>query len=147
MSEELATCQQLADGQGIKLKSFVFPGNNKGNLSTVKEYGFICYRLDRKIHIGNPFLDSFGLCAIPGGIFWEITPGWKVRDWTRIVEKCLDLALQKNMVLHLWFHPSCDEINIKQVFPEVMEYIKSRRNEIWVATMSDLAEYFLLEGK
>jgi peptidoglycan/xylan/chitin deacetylase (PgdA/CDA1 family) len=140
---ELTACQQLAAEWGIELKSFVFPANFKGNLPILKEYGFEGYRLDTICHIGIPVLDEVGLCAIPGGIFWEIPPGWKVMEYERTIQRCVELALEKNLVLHLWFHPSCNEVNINQTFPAFLEYIKTKRSEIWVVTMRELADFFL----
>lgn len=143
LGAEINICKQLAAKWGIELKSFVFPANIKGNISILKEYGFESYRLDTVCHIGVPVLDEFGLCAMPGGIFWELPPGCKVKDFERTIQRCVELALKKNLVLHLWFHPSCNEVNISQIFPDFLENIKTKHSEIWVVTMKELADFFL----
>jgi peptidoglycan/xylan/chitin deacetylase (PgdA/CDA1 family) len=140
---ELIACQQLATEFGIELKSFVFPANYLGNISTLKELGFENYRSPLSYHLSVPVLDKVGLCVIPGGVFWEKPIHWKVMEWESAIQHCVDLAIEKNLVLHLWFHPSCDEVNINQVFPFLLEYINARRNEIWAVTMKELSNRFL----
>jgi peptidoglycan/xylan/chitin deacetylase (PgdA/CDA1 family) len=140
---ELTTCKQLANEFGLELKSFVFPGNFSGNFHVLKELGFENYRSTIQVQLGVPLLDKVGLCVIPGGIFWEIMPGWEIIDWELAIQHCIDLAIKKNLVLHLWFHPSCDEVNIKEIFPYILEYIKARRKNIWVVTMKELSDRFL----
>lgn len=143
MKAELTTCQQIAIAWGIELKSFVFPGNFMGNLSVLREQGFKCYRLTTNCHLGVPVLDKVGLCAIPGGILWEIPSSWKVNEWERVLQHCVGLALKDNLVMHLWFHPSCNEVNVKETFPELLEYINMKRSEIWIVTMKELADFYL----
>jgi hypothetical protein len=143
LSSELSVCQNLAAKSGINLKSFVFPGNFAGNYSILKDCGFTNYRSQLQVNLGVPALDRVGLCAIPGGIFWEIEPGWRVKEWVHVLQHCVDLALQKNLVFHLWFHPSCEDVNIRQVFPDVLAYIHERREELWMVTMKELSERFL----
>lgn len=140
---ELTTCRQLAAEWGIDLKSFVFPANIGGNIAILKEQSFEAYRLDTVCHMGIPTIDDFGLCAIPGGIFWEVPNGWKLNEWERVTKRFVDLALDKNLVLHLWFHPSCEEANINQTFPNLLEYVNTKRSEIWVVTMRDLANFII----
>ncbi len=140
---ELTLCQQLAAEMGLELKSFVFPGNYPGNISILKELGFINYRSQLQAHLGVPILDKEGLCVIPGGIFWELPSDWKAEQWKSVIQHCVELAIKDNLLLHLWFHPSCDDINITETFPSFLEYISVRRNEIWVLTMEEIANYIL----
>lgn len=140
LKAELIACQELARDWCINLKSFVFPGNLPGNLQTLLETGIECYRLPSHYQLSTPSIDEFGLCAIPGGMQWEMTRGWTAQDWMKIIRSCLERALETNKMLHLWFHPSCDPIHVNTIFPNLLKEVQSRRSDIWVGTMGEVAE-------
>jgi peptidoglycan/xylan/chitin deacetylase (PgdA/CDA1 family) len=141
---ELDECQRLAGEWGIRLKSFVFPGNLVGNLLSLKKHGFTSYRWHGKYELNVPRRDELGLWQIPGGVLWEKPAHWPVNGWVKAMQKCVDRALKTNAVLHFWFHPSCDPVNREAVFPRTLEYIASHRGDWSGVTMGGLAEQLAL---
>jgi hypothetical protein len=140
MDSELAECQRLATELRIRLKSFVFPANLAGNLMSLKKHGFSAYRCHNGYELDVPGRDELGLWQIPGGVLWEKPEGWPVDAWIKALEKCVDKALETGTVLHFWFHPSCDPVNVEKVFPASLNYLASRRNDLWVTTMAGLVD-------
>jgi len=53
---------------------------------------------------------------------------------------CVEKALETGTVLQLWFHPSCDPVNVETVFPAVLNYLASHRSDLWVTTMAGLVD-------
>lgn len=140
MDAELAECQRLAGKWGIRLKSFVFPGNLAGNLPVLKKRGFVAYRWHGRYELDVPLQDEFGLWQIPGGVGWEKPEGWPVKTWIGALHRCVDRALETGTVLHLWFHPSCETVNIEMVFPSILKYVSSQCAHFRIITMGSLAE-------
>lgn len=141
MEAELAECQRLAGEWGIQLKSFVFPGNLVGNLAVLKRHGFTAYRWHGRYELDVPQRDEFGLWRIPGGVLWEKPEGWPVRAWIGALRRCVDRALETGTVLHLWFHPSCETVDVEEVFPAVLEYVAFHRRDLWVTTMGGVVDW------
>jgi hypothetical protein len=141
MDAELAECLHLAGEWGIRLKSFVFPGNIIGNLASLKKLRFTAYRGHGKYELDVPQRDEFGLWRIPGGVCWEKPEGWPLKAWIGALQRCVDRALETGTVLALWFHPSCETVNIEFVFPSLLEYISSQRTHLRILTMGSLAEH------
>jgi len=144
MDAELAECQRLAAEWRIKLKSFVFPGHMPGNFASLKRHGFIAYRWHSGYELDVPRKDDLGLWQIPGGVCWEKPDGWPVDSWIRALQRCVDKAIETETVLHFWFHPSCDQVNVEAVFPSTLEYIETHRNNLWVTTMSGFVDSLAL---
>lgn len=140
MDSELNACQQAAAGWDVDLKSFVYPGNLVGNVGSLKKHGFSAYRWHGGYELDVPRQDEFGLWRIPGGICWEVPPGWSVHAWIGALQRCVDRALETGTVLHLWFHPSCEPINVTIVFSAVQKYAVSRSHEMLIATMGGLPD-------
>lgn len=138
MGAELTECQRLAGEWGIQLKSFVFPGNLVGNLPSLKKHGFTSYRWHGRYELDVPQRDEFGLWRIPGGVCWEKPAGWPVKAWIRALCRCVDRALETSMVLHLWFHPSCEPLDVEEVFPAVLDYIAAHHDDLWTPTIGEL---------
>ena len=138
---ELQKCQEIAREWDLELKSFVFPGNLVGNLASLARHGFAAYRIDLPYHLGYPWKDSFGLWQIPGGLCWEKPGGWPVDAWIGVLRRCVDRALETGTVLHLWFHPSCDPINVETIFPVLLDYVAAHRKDLWVTTMAGLVNW------
>jgi hypothetical protein len=87
-----------------------------------------------------PRRDEFGLWQIPGGVCWEKPEGWPADAWIKALENCVDKALETGTVLQLWFHPSCDPVNVEKVFPALLNYLAPRRSDLWVTTMGGLVD-------
>lgn len=141
LESELAECCRVALKQGITLKSIVFPGCKFGNFGVLQKMGFKAYRWHNNFELGIPQLDTSGLWRIPGGVFWEKPDNWSPAAWISATRLCIDRAIETKTLMHFWFHPSCAKINILQTFPNLLEYVKKRRDDIWVVTMGELAEY------
>ncbi len=138
MDAELAECLRLARRWGIELRSFVFPGNFVGNLASLRKYGFTAYRWHGRHQLGMPQRDEHGLWRIPGGVYWEKLEGWSTAAWVRALRRCIDRALETGTMLHLWFHPSCERVNVEEVFPATLEYAALHRDRLQILTMGDL---------
>jgi hypothetical protein len=140
MDAELAECQRLASQWEIALQSFVFPGNVVGNFADLKRNGFTAYRWHGGYELDVPQQDALGLWQIPCGVLWEKPAQWPLGAWVKAMQKCADRALETGTVLHFWFHPSCDLMNVEAVFGRTLEYVASHRGDWWVTTMGGLSE-------
>ncbi len=138
---ELSKCQQIARQAGQQLTSVVFPANLSGNLASLKRCGFKAYRWHGRYELDVPRRDGHGLWQIPGGLCWEKRAAWPTRAWLDVLRLCLDRALQTGTVLHLWFHPSCDPLNIETVFPLTLDTLAHYRNKVWVTTMAGMVSW------
>jgi hypothetical protein len=94
-----------------------------------------------------PRRDGLGLWRIPGGISWEKPGRWPVDAWIRALKRCVDGAIETKTLLHLWFHPSCDPINLQVVFPSLVQYISSRQADLWATTMAGLVAWLTSDGE
>jgi hypothetical protein len=140
MEAELAACQRLARKRGICLTSFVFPANLAGNYASLKKAGFTNYRFHSRYHLGFPEQDVVGLWRIPGGVQWEKPEGWPVKAWISAMQRCVDCVLETGTLLHFWFHPSCESVNVELVFPAVLETIYGLRDKLWITTMGEVLQ-------
>jgi hypothetical protein len=140
MDAELSECRRAAEAWGIQLRSFVFPGNLPGNYASLARHGFTCYRRHGRYHLDVPRQDQYGLWQIPGGICWEKPPAWPAKAWVQALVRSLDRAMESGTLLHLWFHPSCERLNVEVIFPSVLEKVADRRGDLFVSTMAGLAD-------
>jgi hypothetical protein len=140
MDSELDQCQRLATSLGIKLRSFVFPTNLAGNFISLKKHGIIAYRWHNGYELDVPRRDELGLWQIPGGVLLEKPDGWPVDAWIKALQGCVEKALETGTVLQLWFHPSCDPVNVEKVFPALLKDLSAHRSDLWVTTMAGLVD-------
>jgi hypothetical protein len=135
-ASELAACVAVARQQHVNLASFVFPRNQVGHLSLLREYGFSCYRgpepawyegsnwpspLRRLAHLSEvltaaeppvvlPKREKDGLYNIPGSMIYFPMHGLRkhipVELRVRRARKGLDAAAREKRIFHLWFHPT-----------------------------------------
>jgi peptidoglycan/xylan/chitin deacetylase (PgdA/CDA1 family) len=147
---ELETCRALAKSKGIRLRSFVFPGGTSGNYESLKEKGFLCYRKPMKDHIDLPYIDSFGLVAIPSSLGLDKDPyGWSKEFHLKMIGKFLEKTMKYKLVCHFWFHPSMDAWYLDNVMPEVLKMVGEFRDngKLRVMTMGALADEFSSKSK
>lgn len=140
---ELDACMRLAENKSVCLKSMVFPGGTFGNFESLKERGFLCYRKPMRYRIDLPYIDQYGLVAIPSSLGLDRDPyGWSKEFHLRMVRKFLEKTVKYNLVCHFWFHPSMDQWYLDNVMPELIEMIAEFKhaNAIRSITMADLAE-------
>jgi len=147
MDSELAECKRVAEAWGIAFKSFVFPGNLVGNRASLKRYGFAAYRWHSGYELDVPRQDKLGLWQIPGGVCWEKPEGWPVDAWIGALWRCVDRALETRTVLHFWFHPSCEPINMEAVFPALLDHVAAQRSDLWLTTMAGLVDWLTSVGE
>ena len=147
VESKLQKCQEVAQVWGLELKSFVFPGNLPGNFVSLKRHGFTAYRWHNRYELDVPRQDDLGLWQVPGGLCWEKPEGWPVDTWIGALRRCVDRALETGTVLHFWFHPSCDPINVGTVFPAMLDYVAAHRSDLWVMTMGGLVDWLTSIGE
>ena len=129
--------------ENIDLKSMVFPGGTFGNFETLKDNGFICYRKPLKYHLDIPYIDKYGLVAIPSSLGLDRDPyGWSKEFHLKMIRNYLKKAEKYKLVCHFWFHPSLDSWYLENVMPEMVKMVAEYRNagKIEVLTMRQVAE-------
>jgi hypothetical protein len=141
-ASELRRCQQAASRFGIALRSFVFPGNLSGNHARLHEGGFAAYRHRSGWELDAPHRDAHGLWRIPEGLSLEKPfRSWSAGQQVWTVQRYIDVAIERGLVCGLWFHPETEPCNVDDVFPAVFAYLASRRCDVWVGTMGELAQW------
>ncbi len=138
---ELMKCRRIAEQAGLSLTSMVFPANLAGNFPSLKRCGFNAYRWHDRYELDVPRRDAYGLWQIPGGMCWEKRAAWPSGAWLDVLKRCLERALQTGTVLHLWFHPSCDPLNVAAIFPATLQIIADYRDRLWVTTMAGMVNW------
>ena len=135
---ELSMTLDAARARGLAIETVVFPGNRAGNFTALRDAGITGYRLHGRAHLDVPRRDALGLVSIPGGLCWEKSAGWPVRSWVAALCRAVDAAVESGTLLHLWFHPSCEPVNVDEVFPAVLDHVASAGDALWHATMRDV---------
>ncbi len=133
---EIVESIKVAEEQGIKLKSFVFPRNEIGYLDVLKKYGFSSYRgvepnwyedrkVSEKVRRGFrlfdviraaapptvlPEKDETGMWNIAGSAMYFPMHGFRrhIPVSTRVKRtiKGINAAVAKKEIFHFWFHPT-----------------------------------------
>ena len=127
---ELEESLRIANQEGLKLDSVVFPRNDIGHLELIFQHGFKCYRkgiIEQSKLYANKYyrvLDEFNilkksekilknknqtLLALPSGCFLNWPSGSRrfVPDYVTIKrwDNLLSTAARNNSQAHMWFHP------------------------------------------
>lgn len=145
-SSELDAFIKLTSAKGISCKSMVFPGGTAGNYKILKEKGFICYRKPMKYHLDIPYIDSYGLVAIPSSLGLDKDPyEWSKEFHLTMIKKFLKNAVKYKLVCHFWFHPSLHPWYLEKVLPDLIELVSDLKEtgKVEVLTMGKLAEQIL----
>ncbi|MBO3799314.1 MAG: polysaccharide deacetylase family protein [Thermoproteota archaeon] len=140
-SQILRTISLLPPGAGRE--TFIFPWNREEHFNILNELGFIAYRgRDRKLAYPSK---NNGL--------WNIHPLFYLSEknytYSSVLKALLDLAISKEAVFHLWFHPWNLEKNgnasryVKDTLRPLLEYadFKRRKGKLWICTLGDIANY------
>jgi peptidoglycan/xylan/chitin deacetylase (PgdA/CDA1 family) len=146
LNSELLQCIDLAEKKSLKLKSMVFPGGTCGNFEILKNNNFTCYRVPMNNHIDLPYIDKYGLVAIPSSLCMEKDNYGRSKDsHLKIIRAFLKKTIKHKLVCHFWFHPSMDNWYLENIMPDIFKIIEELRDEgkLTVMTMGDLAENFL----
>jgi len=140
---EIEECQKCAQKYGIKLESFVHPGQAIGNLNTLKGLGFNSFRTDDENVLGYPEKHTNGLWEIKSTMELTFRKEWSVNYHIYRYKSVIERALKHNRVCCYWFHPSIDYIFVEKVIPALFEFINSKRKELLVTTTKDYANQLL----
>lgn len=140
---ELEACQRAANKFGIKLKSFVFPGNFHGHFDLLNKYGYkiIRYKRNEFKEIGFPEKISENLYAIHDSLAFDISEeGWDYNYVLWKLKKYVEKAIEKKAIVHFWFHPSIKKEQIIDYFFPFLEYIQVEREigKLDIKTMKEL---------
>lgn len=147
---EIDRCIKLALEMKIQLKSMVFPGGTAGNFKILAEKGFTCYRKVMSHNVDIPYIDEFGLVAIPSSCGLDKSPyGWPVDTYLKMAHAFFVKAIKSKMVCHFWFHPSLDAWYLAHVLPGIFEMAAKHRDQgdLEIVTMGALAEKVLQDDK
>jgi peptidoglycan/xylan/chitin deacetylase (PgdA/CDA1 family) len=124
---ELDAAEMVGRSKGLSLKTFIFPRNNVGHLTTLRQKGYLGYRevlrrsggraasLAAEFNIRPAPQPALGpssqeeLIAIPAGYFFNwrfgvrrfVPPAVTVRRWKSLLKE----AASSGDVAHLWLHP------------------------------------------
>jgi hypothetical protein len=124
-------------------ETFIFPWNKAGHFNILNELGFIAYR-GRERKLAYPSKNN-GL--------WNIHPLFYLSEknytYSSVLKALLDLAISREAVFHLWFHPWNLEKNgdasryVEDTLRPLFQHVESRRREgkLWVCTLGDIANY------
>lgn len=151
---EISECVRIAEKDGIKLKSFVFPRNEVGYLDVLKKYDFSCYRgvepnwyedrdVSEKLRRGLRLLDVLraakppvvlpektaeGLWNIPGSAMFFPMHGFRRHiPMSLRVKRCLKglkSAANEKKIFHLWFHPTNMVDEMEKMFAGLEEILQ-----------------------
>jgi len=144
---ELYECQKAAVRFGIKLQSFVFPGNFHGNFNLLEKYGYkiIRYKSNEMKEIGFPEKVTNNLYAIHDSIAFDLAEeGWDYNYVLWKLKKYVDKAIEKKAIAHFWFHPSIEYEQITSFLFPFLEYIKKQREDgkLDVLTMKQIYKLY-----
>lgn len=144
---EINACIKLAAQNNLTLRSMVFPGGTAGNFEILANKGFICYRKPMKYNIDIPYIDQFGLVAIPSSWGLEKAPyKWQPASYFKMAEMYYEVACKNKMICHFWFHPSMSPWYLNNILPAILEMATRYRDkgDLEILTMHQLAEEVLI---
>lgn len=147
VESDLKACEEAAKKFGLKLKSFVFPGNFHGHFNLLEKYGYevIRYKSNEYKEIGYPEPISEKMIAIHDSLAFDLAEdGWDYNYLLWKLKKYVQKAIEKKAIVHFWFHPSVsiEEINTL-IFP-TLSFISEQREKgkIDFKCMQDLISIF-----
>lgn len=138
---EMMECQKLADQFGVRLKSFVHPGHQIGNLDNLAQLGFTSYRTDQGDTLANPCRHRSGLWQFKNTAELCLRKGLSTNYQIKRYKTIIDRAIKYHKVCVFWFHPSLPVGFFHQVLPEVLAYLQLRRNEICSLTHAKYSDF------
>ena len=137
---EINACKSAMNVFGAQPKSIAFPGNFVGNLNTFYDCGVIAFRGNPSFDLSYPIRNQNGIWNIPGS--QQLYKSNKF-DFFKRSKKLIEMSIKHNCVYHLFFHPSDEFDLLFKDLKKTLKYLHSvmKRERIWMATMSDIAEY------
>lgn len=140
---DLQACEEAAKRFGVKLESFVFPGNFHGHFDLLEKYGYkvVRYKSNDMKEIGYPERISKNLSAIHDSLAFDLAEqGWDYNYVLWKMKKYVEKAIEIKAIAHFWFHPSMEREQINNYFFPFLEYLNKRQEngEIDILTMKQL---------
>lgn len=144
---DLNACEQAAKKFGIKMKSFVFPGNFYGHFDLLEKHGFkiVRYKSNDLKEIGFPEKVNKNLNAIHDSLAFDLAEeGWDYNYILWKFKKYVEKAIEKKAIAHFWFHPSIGHEQINNYIFPFLEYLYKQREEgeIEMLTMNQMENDF-----
>lgn len=134
LRKELELSKELAKPYCSGLTSFVHPGHTIGNLAVLEELGYSSYQTDPGNVLTYP--ERVGkLWNVKRTMEFTMRKGWSARYHIRFYKKIIDRAIASNTVCNFWFHPSFSPEFAQHVFPAILEYLNSKRKEVYISTV------------
>lgn len=141
LSSELEASQKAADRYDVKLESFIFPGHTMGNYKTIRELGYTSIRTNFINTLGYPKLHSDGLWEHKTTMELNFNPLFSNEKNIKRFKKIIDKSIANHQVCNFWFHPSFDDKNINIIYPEIYNYLNSKKDDIWITTMREYTNW------
>lgn len=138
---EIEKCRAAMDRFGIKPRSMAYPNNKMGYLDVLSREGIIGVRKrDPKVLLSFPVRSDEGTYQVIETLSLGKPRFCRFIDKTRIL---LDLAIKRNAVFCVWFHPSVSREILINEFREMVKEMSSKREQglIWIATIEELVSY------
>lgn len=147
-----------------KAKSFIFPRNKIAFLDLLKKHHFWTYRGSDKnvfellLPKSPPVYETKfknGLINIPGSLYFVSGRGIRkfIPKRLRFIKAKLgiDIAIKKNQVFHLWFHPIDFANDTEKLFSDlenILRYANQKRKAgvLEIKTMEEIANVLAISG-
>lgn len=144
IESDLYACEQAAKKFGLKMESFVFPGNFHGHFDLLDKHGYkvVRYKSNEFKEIGFPEPISNNLIAIHDSLAFDLDEtGWDYNYILWKMKKYVEKAIEKKAIAHFWFHPSIEREQMNNYFFPFLEYLFKKRelDQIDIKTMKDCA--------
>lgn len=141
---ELEMCREVMAPFGLKPTTFVFPGNDEGNFSVLREKGVRIVRISgwALANIGLPKKCKDGLWLVPVSTAINRGQRWTADQRLARLKACVDAAVETKLASHIWLHPCLPDMEIKNVFSPFLRYVAEKREKglIDVYTMEQLVQ-------
>ncbi len=138
---ELAACRKIFEREGIRARSFVFPGNDFGNYPAAVETGFDIVRAFPvpEVEISLPIHRQDGLWALHASYYVQmgnVTDPKKLAAHCRYLRWYADKAARAGMNAHFWLHPSIPIAQVTHVLVPLLDYCADLRENKFVEILS-----------
>jgi len=143
IESDLSACMEAGMRFGVKMESFVFPGNFHGHFDLLEKYGYkvVRYKTNDMKEIGYPERITDNLVAIhDSSAFDQSEGGWDTDYLIWKMKKYVEKAIQEKAIVHFWFHPSLNRKYLDKLFFKSIEYISYERDKgnLEILVMKDL---------
>jgi len=138
---EINKCREIARDWGLKLESFVHPGHTIGNLQNLVDMGFTNFRTNDRNVLPIPRYHDIGIWEFEQTAELSLRKEWSTKFQIARYQKIIDRAIKHNRLCVFWFHPSFENVFVRDILPSVFAYLRNRRDEVLVETHMQYSEY------